>query len=226
MHWLDPEYLPEVAGSVDRFLLNPRGDADGMLLTDGREIHFPPHLSDVVLEAVGRGDPITVRGVRPRSGALVAAVMIVTSQGKRIVDRGPARDDKERKKVRKHGPEAERKPMQVEGVMRRALHGPKGETRGALLENGQLIRFPARAAERIAELLSAGAPVAVRGEGLVTAFGSVVEAREIGRSIDTLLPLNTKPLKAKPAKAKAPKHASSPPKPTKDGKVDVRAPAD
>jgi hypothetical protein len=220
MHWLDPDYLPEVAGTVDRFLLNTRGDADGVLLTDGTEIHFPPHLSDEVLEAVRSGDPITVRGVRPRSGDLVAAVMIVTSHGKRIVDQGPAKEDEERKNVRKYVPTAERKPMQVEGVIRRALHGPKGETRGALLEDGQLIRFPAREAKRITELLSAGAPVVVRGESLATAFGNVVEAREIGRSTDTLLRV----------KAKAPKHVPkrvpSQPKTTKDGKGDRRPSAD
>jgi hypothetical protein len=39
MHWLDPDYLPGVRGTVDRYLFNPHGDADGMILTDGAEIH-------------------------------------------------------------------------------------------------------------------------------------------------------------------------------------------
>jgi hypothetical protein len=42
MHWLDPNYLPVTKGTVHQFLLNPHGDADGMILTDGTEIHFPP----------------------------------------------------------------------------------------------------------------------------------------------------------------------------------------
>jgi hypothetical protein len=46
MHWLDPDHLPESAGVAERFLLNPYGQADGMILTNGREGHFPPHLSD------------------------------------------------------------------------------------------------------------------------------------------------------------------------------------
>ena len=29
MHWIDPAHLPETKGKVDRFLLNPHGDADG-----------------------------------------------------------------------------------------------------------------------------------------------------------------------------------------------------
>ena len=44
MHWLDPDYLPELNATIDRFLPNPHGGADGMILTDGTEVHFPPHM--------------------------------------------------------------------------------------------------------------------------------------------------------------------------------------
>jgi hypothetical protein len=40
MHWLDPDYLPEISGIFERFLINPHGDADGMILADGSEVHF------------------------------------------------------------------------------------------------------------------------------------------------------------------------------------------
>jgi hypothetical protein len=166
MHRLDPDYLPEITGTVDRFLLNPHGDSDGMILTDGSEVHFPPHLSNKVRKAIRPGETIKVRGVRPRSADLIAAVATETSDGKRIVDDGPPKDHEEEKKDRKHAAKAERKPMQAEGVVQRALHGPKGEVRGALLEDGRMIRFPAREAEGLAELLSPGARLAVRGEGL------------------------------------------------------------
>ena len=45
MHWIDPACLPETKGVVDRFLINPHGAADGLLLKDGKEVHFPPHMS-------------------------------------------------------------------------------------------------------------------------------------------------------------------------------------
>jgi hypothetical protein len=66
MHWLDPDYLPEVSGTFERFLINPHGDADGMILTDGTEIHFPPHMSAEVCAAIRPGEPtiLTIRGVR------------------------------------------------------------------------------------------------------------------------------------------------------------------
>jgi hypothetical protein len=52
MHWIDPAHLPETKGTVDRFLLNPHGDADGLLLTDGMEVHFPPHMAKKVVAAL------------------------------------------------------------------------------------------------------------------------------------------------------------------------------
>ena len=45
MHWIDPDHLPEVGGTVELFLMNKHGEADGFLMTDGREVHVPPHLS-------------------------------------------------------------------------------------------------------------------------------------------------------------------------------------
>src|SRR4030081_2206488 len=38
VHWLDPDYLPKLSGTFECFLLNPHGDADGMILTDGIEV--------------------------------------------------------------------------------------------------------------------------------------------------------------------------------------------
>jgi hypothetical protein len=42
MHWIDPGSLNPVKSRVERFLFNPRGQADGMILANGTEAHFPP----------------------------------------------------------------------------------------------------------------------------------------------------------------------------------------
>ena len=55
MHWLDPDYLPEISGTFERFLLNLHGDADGMILADGTEVHFPPHMSAELCAAIRPG---------------------------------------------------------------------------------------------------------------------------------------------------------------------------
>ncbi len=200
MHWLDPDYLPEVSGIFERFLINPHGDADGMILTDGTEVHVPPHMSAELCAAIRPGEKtkVKVRGVWPRGGDLIAAVAIETADGKRIVDNGPPKGHDE-EKPHEHAAKPKREPMDAEGVVRRLLHGPKGEARGALLEDGRIIRVPAHEVERIAHLLSPGQTLAVRGEGLGLALGTVIEAREIGPSMDDLHPF-------KPKKPKHEKH--------------------
>jgi hypothetical protein len=44
---------------VARYTLTPRGDVDGLLLSDGTEVHFPPHISAQLVYAIKPGDAIT-----------------------------------------------------------------------------------------------------------------------------------------------------------------------
>ena len=55
MHWIDPDYLPEITGTVDQLLVNKHGEADGFLLTDGGEVRVSPHLSSRLLRDVRPG---------------------------------------------------------------------------------------------------------------------------------------------------------------------------
>jgi hypothetical protein len=176
MHWLDPDYLPETSGAVAQFLVNPHGDIDGMILKNGTEVHFPPHLSRKIAKSVCVGDKIKVRGVRPRDADVIAGVALETSKGLSIVDDGP---DHEKPKGRHPAPSA-RKPIDASGIVMRALHGPKGEIRGVLLESGEAIRFPKHEAEKFSALTKPGAKFAAQGDALVTKFGTVINAHKIG----------------------------------------------
>jgi len=42
MHQLDRGYLPKPVSTLDRLLLNPMADVDGLLLNDGTIIRLPP----------------------------------------------------------------------------------------------------------------------------------------------------------------------------------------
>jgi len=169
---------------------NRHGEADGFLLTDGGEVHVPPHLSSRLLRDVRPGSKVKVRGIRRRGVQMVAAVSIDTEKG-RILDEGPdVREDDDALEPAKHG------AMSAQGIVKQAIHGPQGETRGAVLEDGRIIRLPPHEAERFTELLKKGAKISASREGATTSFGTVVEAREIGASTDTM----------KPVGAKKPKH--------------------
>src|SRR6185437_16870445 len=102
MHWLDHTQLPRIEGTVERFLLNAHGELDGLLLADGREVLFPPHLSPAVLAGVACGQRLIVSGLPLRAAPVVVAAAL-RSDGAvtEIVDRGPGEgchDRKERQK--------------------------------------------------------------------------------------------------------------------------------
>ena len=52
----DSSQLPETKGTVKQYTLTPRGDVDGLILSDGTEIKLPPHLTAQIVFAVKPGD--------------------------------------------------------------------------------------------------------------------------------------------------------------------------
>ncbi len=196
MHWIDPDGLPELSGLVERWLLNPHGEADGFLFKGGQEVHFPPHMSEDVVAAVEASPKasIRVRGVRVRGAPLFAAVAFETADGKIIEDAGPhGREDEPHARPKPH-----RAKAAIEGVVARWLHGPKGERRGVLLQDGTIVRFPPHQAEAIADLLTPGAPLIVEGKSLTTRLGTVIEAHELGNSANSMRSLDDKKQHKKP----------------------------
>ncbi|WP_244850912.1 hypothetical protein [Caballeronia sp. SL2Y3] len=178
MHWIDPDCLPETRGTVTRFLLNPHGEFDGFILDDSRQVHFPPHLSKQLARNVKMGDLVTVRGIKPRGADMVAAVAVMTKAGRTILDEGPDSGGKH------HPPEVEMRQMEASGEVLLALHGPKGELRGALLDDGTSLRMPPHAAEALSEYLTPGAHVHAWGYGVKNRLGRSIEVDEIAHLID------------------------------------------
>jgi hypothetical protein len=186
MHWIDPDSLPELQGTVERFVLNPHGEIDGFVMLGGEEdatvlVHTPPHMEAELMRHVKTGETVRVRGLRPRGAALFAAVAVAAQSGVRIVDEGP--DDE-----REH-PKFEKKKMTAVGQVRLSLFGPKGELRGALLTDGTVIRIGPKEAKELAELLKPNAAIAISGDGIETSHGRVIHAKEAGSEIGRLLPI-------------------------------------
>jgi hypothetical protein len=69
----DASQLPETRGTVKQYTLTPRGDVDGLILSDGTEIKLPPHLTAQIVYAVRPGDAVSIRGLKARALPLVDA---------------------------------------------------------------------------------------------------------------------------------------------------------
>lgn len=149
MHWIDPNCLPETRGAVEGFIVNRHGEIDGLLLAGPRPtsllVCMPPHLAAAIEAEVKHGDAIRVRGVRPRLADIIAAVALTARNGAVIVDDGPGGEDEHEPPHRDGKPQR----MEADGIVRLSLYGPKGELRGALLEDGTVIRIGAKEAASI-----------------------------------------------------------------------------
>lgn len=176
MHHLDPDYLPETHGILARFLLNPKADIDGLLLTDGTEIHTPPHLSAQLAKALRAGEKLSLRGVKPRNADVIVAVAVDPANGRRILDEGPH----DRHAMPHPAAKAHRDEVEHAGEIQALLHGPKGNVHGTLLSDGVIVRFPSHTTGQFSDLLVAGATMAVRGKSLSTEYGTVIETQAIG----------------------------------------------
>ncbi|RQN39383.1 hypothetical protein [Paraburkholderia tropica] len=182
MHWIDPESLPETRGKIVHFLLNPHGEIDGFVL-DSQQVHFPPHLAKKLARHVTPGEVVRIRGVKPRGANMLAAVCLTTRNGVVILDEGPHRGGE--KPAKAH---LERKPMESAGEVVLSLFGPKGELRGALLDDGTSLRMPPHAAAELAAYLAPGAHIQAWGHGVRYRHGRTIEVDEIAELVDTPSP--------------------------------------
>jgi hypothetical protein len=184
----DPVQLPETRGTVKQYTLTPRGDVDGLILTDGTEVNLPPHLSAQIVFAIKPGDAVAIRGLKARALPLVDAASVTNFvTGVTVADSGPP-----------GGPGATNTETALSGKVAAPLHGKRGEVNGALLDNGTVLRLPPPEAERMQSLLQPGQTVAVRGASMATPLGTVVDVRAIGSSAEELTQLDGPPLRRGP----------------------------
>jgi hypothetical protein len=172
MHWIDPDHLPQTVGNVLQFTQNAKGELDGLILDKDRQVHFPPHLGPKVAKLIAVGDKVHVRGVRPRGASVIAAVSLGKSHGTEIIDNGP---DAEKSRVKPPKAKNMGSALKVSGDVRLALHGPRGELWGALLDDGTVVRLGPKEAAKKAKQLAPGMRFSAKGWALENRFGRVVE---------------------------------------------------
>lgn len=179
----DPGQLPAYHGQVQLFTLTPRGDIDGLVLTDGTEVKTPPHLSTEIALVVRPGDAVTIHGLKAAKLPLIQAISVTNDRdGKSVVDKGPVAFPST-----VNGDVVPGRP--VTGQVRMVLHGPRGEVNGVLLSEGTILKLPPPDLDRFMALLSPGRTVSAEGNALVTAAGTVVDVTALGPSPETLQPV-------------------------------------
>jgi hypothetical protein len=172
-----------------QYLMNPHGEVDGLLLTDGTQVHFPPHMGKDLVAVVKPNDPVSVQGYRHVGGLVVKADVITNSQsGRSVTEREPGPFDGPI--IPPHLRNWALAERHAEGPVRVLLYGPRGDVNGAILEDQTIVRFPPHAAYQIASILRVGAPFSAVGYGTENEYGRVIEATAVGAPGQALTPIS------------------------------------
>jgi hypothetical protein len=169
---------PVAEDIVDRYLLHPRGDVDGLLLRDGSQMYVTSRAADQLTTTIHPGDRVRVHGRRAPDSSLVKADVIINmTNGASFTV--PYRLDLPI-------PPAEEQPvlneMRAGGTIQVLLYDHlKGIVNGAVLSDGTQVRLPPDVGDRFHASLQRDMDVRVEGYGTETEYGRALEATAIGR---------------------------------------------
>jgi hypothetical protein len=169
--------------------MNPHGEVDGLLLADGIQVHFPPHMGKDVAAAVKPDDQVAVQGYRAGEGPVAEAEIITNVRsGASIVEREPGLLD--RPLVPPPIRDLSLLERHAEGIVRVLLYGPRGDINGVVLQDRTIVRIPPYAAFQVRGLLQVGQSISAVGYGTNTEYGQVLEATALGASGTSIPPLD------------------------------------
>jgi hypothetical protein len=169
-----------IQGVVKAFKMTPVGDLEGMILTDGTEIHVPPHLSSQLAAAVRPGEAVRVVGWRSSVSNFIVATSLTGQRGQSVVDQGPPPPSTVPPPPPPGQPPPGALQATVQGRVQQALHGPAGDVNGALLDDGTTLKLPPPLAWQASSALRPGQVVSVQGWAMSNSYGRVVDAQTIG----------------------------------------------
>lgn len=156
-------------GRVESLLQNDHEDVDGLRLSTGDEVHFPPHIGRQVADLIKAGDEVDIQATkktRPLGKVVFEATQIV-SHGKTIkIDRPTP----------KHHPKGKRKheaPMNAAGKVQEFTTNAHGDVDGLLLDDQTVVKFPPQLGEELQVLLKTGTAVQIEGRRHETPHGDI-----------------------------------------------------
>ncbi|MGQ8844003.1 hypothetical protein ACUTQW_16400 [Serratia sp. TSA_7] len=170
-------------GKVQRLLINPFGEVDGLRLENGIVVAFPPHMGDILAVVASPGQSVRIMGYRETAERVKADSIVNVATGRVLVDQPPAIGNGG---VPPHLRANNLQQLEVEGAIETLLTGPRGETNGVILNDGSIVRFPPNGMQIP---IKAGMPFAASGLGTRNNYGQSLEAVSVGAHLSALQPL-------------------------------------
>jgi hypothetical protein len=166
----------QISGTIERFLINPNGDIDGILLTDGTQVPTPPPLSAQVGASLHAAQRVRISGIRVGTLPLIAQAQVFDANGHSIVNGAVPPPPPPPSSAPTLA------PMIDSGVIERLIYAPRGGVAGVLLDDGTILRMPRPAVDQVSNLLQPGSTLSARGFGVQSPYGRAIEVTALGRS--------------------------------------------
>ncbi len=174
----------EVRGTVQSVTTAPRGEVDGAVLDNGTSLHWPPHMQDRFANLVRPGDQVRASGrteTGPAGDTHFEIQNITNLRTNATADNpdyafgppppGPGPRGRGRRMRPPIGPLAALAPdarnqspaVEVRGAVQRMTTAPRGETDGAVLDNGTWLHWPPHMQAQFSNVIKAGDQVRATG---------------------------------------------------------------
>lgn len=174
-------------GTVRQYLMNPHGEVDGLLLNDGTQINFPPHMEEELVGVVQPDDRVSIQGDRERDSVVKADRITNSRTGRSVAEHAPFQEDR---RIPLHLKRPSMHAMQASGSIAALLYAPRGEVHGFILADGTQIHVRPDVGDSMARALSVGETVQAEGYGSDNQYGRSVETTAIGLGGERLVPLD------------------------------------
>lgn len=181
------DQAPAAQGTIERYLLDPRGEVEGLLLANGPYMYVTSRAAEQLLRALKLGDQVRVYG-RPVPAEGLVLPDVIKNLTRRTTFIVPVRLDLPL-------PEQESRlsvtELYASGTIRVLLYHPfKHVVQGLILSDQTQVRLPLDASEELRRSFHVGDTVTVRGNGTLNQFGRAIEALAIGRDPGSLSTLD------------------------------------
>lgn len=182
--WFDPTQLPGFTGTVERYLPNPQGQVDALMFREGPQVVFPPDLAPAIQKVAPVGRPILVWGIRARTAPVITMLAFAPD-----AETAPVVVERFYWQLSGRRADAGAVPLEMAGTVRQPYYTPQGEIAGAILDTGNVVILPDRAAAAFAPLLQPGQRLVAVGKGQDGPAGRALLAEQLGPELGALRPV-------------------------------------
>jgi hypothetical protein len=166
--------MTKYEGSLGQVLINPMGQADGLLLSDGIEVHFPPHLSAQLVALASPGDKLTLIGFK--NGPVFVARTITNGVTTKSVELTPPPPF-----FMPPSMLGASRPVELSrhGKINYILHAPDGSVSGFVLCDQTIVRNRNPVLFSTLSTLKPGQYVTASGMGTLNNLGCCIDAQSV-----------------------------------------------